>query len=76
MAYAVYAVKWHRDDRRMFVVRCTMAVPDQAQIEVSVQGFGEAAAALSATSCWLWLGFGVETFPSREISKAGRCSQN
>ncbi|KIZ06161.1 hypothetical protein MNEG_1794 [Monoraphidium neglectum] len=33
MAYAVYAVKWHRDDRRMFVVRCTMAVPDQAQIE-------------------------------------------
>ena len=34
LAFAVYGVKWDCQDRRQFVVRCTLALPEQTQIEV------------------------------------------
>ena len=33
-AYSVWGVQWDRLDRRLFLVRCILAVPDQTQIEV------------------------------------------
>jgi len=38
LAYAVYAVRWRRDDVRLVVVRCVLAVPEQTQIEVRACG--------------------------------------
>ncbi|KAI8472601.1 MAG: hypothetical protein J3K34DRAFT_457740 [Monoraphidium minutum] len=33
VAYSLFGVLWGREDLRVMVVRCTLAVPDQAQIE-------------------------------------------
>jgi hypothetical protein len=40
--FGMYPVIWPREDRRLYLVRCTMGVPTQAEIEVraAVRGWG------------------------------------
>jgi len=40
LAYAIYGVRWRRDDVRLVVVRCVPAVPEQTQIEVGIAVLG------------------------------------
>lgn len=33
LAYAMWGAQWPRSDRRLFFIRCSLAVPDQGEVE-------------------------------------------